>query len=62
MIQLCLALSRRRPLSYRNKSIDLPRKSMDWLLYNNGLRLERADDDDYDDDDDDDDELFLWYG
>ena len=34
---------------------------MDWLLYNNGLRLERADDDDYDDDDDDD-ELFLWYG
>ena len=33
---------------------------MDWLLYDNGLRLERADDDDYDDDDDD--ELFLWYG
>ena len=32
---------------------------MDWLLYDNGLRLERADDDD---DDDDDDELFLWYG
>ena len=34
-----LTLSRRRLLSYRNQSIDLWRKSMDWFLYNNGLRL-----------------------
>ena len=27
-----LTLSRRRPLSYRNQSIDLLRKSMDWFL------------------------------
>ena len=26
-----------RPLSYRNQSIDLFRKSMDWFLYDNGL-------------------------
>ena len=38
----CLTLSRRRPLSYRNQSIDLLRKSMDWFLYHNGLRLERV--------------------
>ena len=37
-----LTLSRRRPLSYRNQSIDLPSKSMDWFLYNNGLRLQRG--------------------
>ena len=37
----CLTLSR-RPLSYRNQSIDLLRKSMDWFLYVNGLRLERV--------------------
>ena len=37
-----LTLSRRRPLSYRNQSIDLLRKSMDWFLYDNGLRLERV--------------------
>ena len=36
-----LTLSRRRPL-YRNQSIDLLRKSMDWFLYDNGLRLERV--------------------
>ena len=36
-----LTLSRRRPLSYRNQSIDLLCKSMDWFLYDNGLRLER---------------------
>ena len=30
-----LTLSRRRPLSYRNQSID-------WLLYDNGLCLERV--------------------
>ena len=38
-------LSRRRPLSYRNQSIDLLCKSMDWLdwfLYDNGLRHERV--------------------
>ena len=28
-----LTLSWRRPLSYRNQSIDLPSKSMDWFLY-----------------------------
>ena len=37
-----LTLSRRRPLSYRNQSINLPSKSMDWFLYDNGLRLERV--------------------
>ena len=37
-----LTLSRRRPLSYRNQSIDLLCKSMDWFLYDNGLRLERV--------------------
>ena len=38
----CLTLSRRRPLSYRNQSSDLLCKSMDWFLYDNGLRLERV--------------------
>ena len=37
-----LTLSRRRPLSYRNQSIDLGSKSMDWFLYDNGVRLERV--------------------
>ena len=37
-----LTLSWRRPLSYRNKSIDLLGKSMDWFLYDNGLRPERV--------------------
>ena len=37
-----LTLSRRRPLSYRNQSTDLLRKSMGWFLYDNGLRLERV--------------------
>ena len=37
-----LTLSRRRlPLSYRNQSIDLLAKSMDWFLYDNGPRHER---------------------
>ena len=40
--QLLLILSRRRPLSYRNQSIDLQSKSMDWFLYDNGLRLKRV--------------------
>ena len=35
-----LTLSRRRPLSYRNQPIDLLCKSMDWFLYDNGLRHE----------------------
>ena len=37
-----LTLSWRRPLSYRNQSIDLLGKSMDWFLYDNGLRHERV--------------------
>ena len=37
-----LTLSRRGPLSYRNQSIDLLCKSMDWFLYDSGLRLERV--------------------
>ena len=37
-----LTLSRRRPLSYRNQSIDLLCKSMDWFLYDNGLSHERV--------------------
>ena len=37
-----LTLSWRRPLSYRNQSIDLQSKSMDWFLYGNGLRHERV--------------------
>ena len=36
-----LALSRRGPTSYRNQSIDLLCKSMDWFLYDIGLRRER---------------------
>ena len=32
----------RRPLSYRNQSIRLRSKSMDWFLYDNGLRHERV--------------------
>ena len=35
-----LTLSWRRPLSYRNQSIDLQSKSMDWFLYDNGPRHE----------------------
>ena len=37
-----LTLSWWRPLSYRNQSIDLWIKSMDWFLYDNGLRHERV--------------------
>ena len=37
-----LTLSWRRPLSYRNQSIDLQSKSMDWFLYDNDLRHERV--------------------
>ena len=37
-----LTLSWRRPLLYRNQSIDLQSKSMDWFLCDNGLRHERV--------------------
>ena len=37
-----LTFSWRRPLSYRNQSIDLLCKSMDCFLYDNGLRHERV--------------------
>ena len=37
-----LTLSWRMPLSYRNQSIDLRNKSMNWFLYDNGLRHERV--------------------
>ena len=37
-----LTLSWRKPLSYRNQSSDLLCKSMDWFLYDNGLRHERV--------------------
>ena len=39
---MSLTLSWRRPLSYRNQSIDLLRKLMDWFLLDNGLRHERV--------------------
>ena len=35
-----LALSWRRSLSYRNQSIDLLCKSMEWFLYDRDLRYE----------------------
>ena len=38
----CLTLSWRRPLSCRNQPTDLLCKSMDWFLYDNGLRHERV--------------------
>ena len=37
---MCLTLSWRRPLSYRNQPIDLLCKSMVWFLYDDGLRHE----------------------
>ena len=37
-----LTPSWRGSLSYRNQSIDLQSKSMDWFLYYNGLCLERV--------------------
>ena len=37
-----LTLSWRRPLSYRNQSIDLRSESRDWFLYDNGLGHERV--------------------
>ena len=41
-ISKILTLSWRRPLSNRNQSIDVLRKSMDWFLYDYGLRHERV--------------------
>ena len=41
MQKISLTFSWPRPLSYRNQSIDLLRKSMDWFLYDDGLRHER---------------------
>ena len=38
----CLTLSWRMPIPYRNQSIDLQSKSMDWFLYDIGLRNERV--------------------
>ena len=40
-----LTLSWRRSLSNRNQPIDLRSKSMDWFLYDNGLRHERVKED-----------------
>ena len=37
-----LTLSCRKSLSYKNQSIDLRSKSIDWFLYDNGLRHERV--------------------
>ena len=37
-----LTLSWWTPLSYRNQSIDLLPKSMDWFLYDNDLRHEKV--------------------
>ena len=37
-----LTLSRPRPISYRNQSIDLLCKSMGWFLYDIGLGRERV--------------------
>ena len=37
-----LNLSWRRSLLYRNQSIDLQNKSMDWFLYDRNFRLERV--------------------
>ena len=42
-----LTLSWRRPLSYRNQSIDLICKSMDWFLHDNGLRHDRVNESSY---------------
>ena len=40
MVNDIWTLSWRRPLSYRNQSIDLLRKSMGWFLYDIDLRHE----------------------
>ena len=45
-LESLLTLSWRMPLSYRNQSTDLRSKSMDWFLYDNGLRHEMVNFDD----------------
>ena len=40
--KIYLTLSWWRTLSYRNQSIDLQSKSMDWFLYDDSLRHERV--------------------
>ena len=42
VVIMSLTLSWRRPLSYRNQSIDLQSKSMNWFLFDNGLPHERV--------------------
>ena len=42
ILESSLTLSWRRPISYRNQSIDLLGKSMDWFLYDIGLCHERV--------------------
>ena len=41
LLNLCLTLSWRRSLSYRNQSIDFQSKRMDWFLYDRDLRSSR---------------------
>ena len=41
-ITFLLTFSRRKSLSYRNQSIDLHSKSMDWFLYDRNLRHKRV--------------------
>ena len=45
---MTLTLSWRGLLSYRNQSIDLQNKLMDWFLYDNGPPNERVKD-------------YVWY-
>ena len=40
--EMNLTLSGRRPLSYRNQSINLQSKSMKWFLHDDDLRHERV--------------------
>ena len=42
-------MTEQRLLSYRNQSIDLRSKSLDWFLYDNGLRHEKVKNDWWDD-------------
>ena len=41
-VKTTLTLLWRRPLSYRNQSTDLQSKSMNWFLYDRGLRHDRV--------------------
>ena len=43
-LRYALTHSRRRPISYINQSIDFLCKSMDWFLFDIGLRRERVND------------------